>query len=332
MMTTVVLMVSLISGGVILTNDKSHRQQEALEALQVNHVENEVMMAKRALTLSGYVGDIQVALIDNQLQVIESMVLDEADLMGVHVMSQEGDRVLSIGQVNLTSNEIQTIQQTFLGQDILTLRTEKDQLLILKALNRQGQKLVIHLDKAELFDGFSDTSFVFGPSGKGIFDSGLSEGDKLARLKVMDEWGRVAQSQGATYYQDKMTFFSETWIISYAVALDKGEARLFQVLVISGLVFVNLLALVANFQILHYLRGRVLLLVTTDTYREGVFQHLDKKLLEAIKWIEEVVLHYDELNLLKEELLALHEDLPQERDYDDQKTLVQKIKNFKGKK
>ena len=46
---------------------------------------------------------------------------------------------------------------------------------------------------------------------------------------------------------------------------------------------------------------------------------IKKELDNAILWIDDVVLHYDELNELKEELILLNGKIPQEGDFDAKK-------------
>ncbi len=63
-----------------------------------------------------------------------------------------------------------------------------------------------------------------------------------------------------------------------------------------------------------------------DNYGSGELRQIRDELDRAIHWIEDVVLHYDELNLLKEDLKDLSKKLPKAGDGDEKKKNDKKTK------
>jgi len=91
-----------------------------------------------------------------------------------------------------------------------------------------------------------------------------------------------------------------------------------------------MLSMLFTWRLIKFIDKKMIELLLADEYKNHEFLNLSHKLQEAIEWIDDVVLHYDELNRLKDELIEINKDLPRKEDIHDKTFIISKY--FKRKK
>lgn len=93
-----------------------------------------------------------------------------------------------------------------------------------------------------------------------------------------------------------------------------GALRLYKVRIIAITLFLVTIGLLAAWKLINKLYGLYLIDTLSGQDKAKEFIQIKNELGKAIIWIDDVVLHYDELNKLKEELIELNDKLPKEDD------------------
>jgi len=94
----------------------------------------------------------------------------------------------------------------------------------------------------------------------------------------------------------------------------RGALRQYMVKIIAGVLFLITIGLLIAWKLIN----KVYAMMTMDALKQNgnthEFSKIKEELGKAIVWIDDVVMHYDELNALKEELVELNTRLPKEDD------------------
>lgn len=106
----------------------------------------------------------------------------------------------------------------------------------------------------------------------------------------------------------------------------KGDLRIYLVKAYGIGIFLLVLGFLIAWRLIRVIYDYFVLIILSEKYQETEFKKIHDEIIRAIEWIEDVVLHYDELNELKEELIELNGRLPKESERYDKKRLLKKLK------
>ncbi len=94
----------------------------------------------------------------------------------------------------------------------------------------------------------------------------------------------------------------------------RGALRQYMVKIVAGILFLITIGLLVAWKLIN----KVYSMMTVEALKQNgdthEFSKIKEELGKAIAWIDDVVMHYDELNALKEELVELNTRLPKEDD------------------
>ncbi len=122
-------------------------------------------------------------------------------------------------------------------------------------------------------------------------------------------------------------------IYSHSDQEYSGTVRLYLVKVVGISLFLFTFGFLIAWRLIKKIYDSFVITILNEKYNDHEFKKIHKEIYKAIEWIEEVVLHYDELNELKEELIELNTRLPKEGEKYDKTAILKKIKGrFQGKK
>lgn len=91
-----------------------------------------------------------------------------------------------------------------------------------------------------------------------------------------------------------------------------GLLRLYKVRILAISLFLVTIGAIVGWKLSNGMYGIIVIEALSGEHKAEEFSQIKQELGKAIIWIDDVVMHYDELNELKEELIELNEKLPKE--------------------
>lgn len=91
-----------------------------------------------------------------------------------------------------------------------------------------------------------------------------------------------------------------------------GLLRLYKVRILAIALFLVTIGTIIGWKLSNGMYGIIVIEALSGEHKAEEFTQIKNELGKAIVWIDDVVMHYDELNELKEELIELNERLPKE--------------------
>ncbi|MCT4661815.1 MAG: hypothetical protein N4A40_08150 [Tissierellales bacterium] len=181
-------------------------------------------------------------------------------------------------------------------------------------------KLKLELKDIQIFD--ENYQRVYSNKGLNVLESEVNEITK----KMIDGETGIGEADGNLTSYGHIDYLDTNLYILISDSMEGVSDGAKQTLYKFGAVAVFLIMLTMLFawRVLRFIDKKMVELLLKDAYKNHEFLHLSSKLNEAIEWIDDVVLHYDELNRLKDELIEINNELPKEEDVHDKKFIISK--------